>query len=106
MSKEISVVMLGIFVAVLPFLGFPQSWRVIFFVIAGLGIMLLGFFLRADHLHREASPLPTAVGDGQNGARTMAARSPGRVRSSSESASKKISDIAAPPAVSKEVKPD
>lgn len=103
MSKEISVVMLGIFVAVLPFLGFPQSWRVIFFVIAGLGIMLLGFFLRADHLHRESSPLPTTARDDQNGIRTITAR-PGRARASSDSASKKISDIAAPLAVNKEQK--
>jgi hypothetical protein len=54
MSKQTSVLILGIFVAILPFLGFPQSWRIVMFVIAGICIAILAFMLRADHLRREA----------------------------------------------------
>ena len=55
MSKESGVILLGLFVAILPFLGFPQSVRDIFFMLSGLGALALGLFLRADHLKREAS---------------------------------------------------
>ena len=106
MSKGISVVMLGTFVAILPFLGFPQPWRIIFFVIAGLGVTLLGFLLRADHLHRETTPPQTSIQSDQNAARTMAARSPVRIRSTSGGTSRKLADIAAPAVASEEMKPD
>lgn len=75
MSKEIGVVMLGIFVAVLPFLGFPQSWRAVLFVIAGLAIVLLGLLLRADHVRREAAYDLRGADvrpDGRNGGRSQA----------------------------------
>ncbi|MGH7141454.1 MAG: hypothetical protein ACREGH_02370 [Minisyncoccia bacterium] len=51
MSKESGVIVLGLIIAVMPLLGFPPSWREAFFIIAGLATALLGFFLRADHLH-------------------------------------------------------
>src|SRR5438067_1319459 len=60
MSKESGVIILGLFIAVLPFLGFPQSWRDIFFLLAGLGLAAIGFFLRADHLrHESGTPHPS-----------------------------------------------
>jgi hypothetical protein len=61
MSKEATVVILGVFIAVLPFLGFPESWRVVMYVVSGISIMALGFMLRADHLHRESAPRRAAV---------------------------------------------
>lgn len=50
MSKETGVIILGFLVAILPFLGFPESWRVFFFVLLGAGIATLGFVMRAHML--------------------------------------------------------
>ena len=52
MSKETAVLSIGIWVLVLPFLGFPESWRVAFFVLTGLGLIVLGFYLRAEAIGR------------------------------------------------------
>ncbi len=52
MSKEMSLILLGIFVAVLPHLGFPGEIKVIAFAIAGLMIALVGFLLRGETISR------------------------------------------------------
>jgi hypothetical protein len=52
MSKEMSLILLGIFVAVLPHLGFPSEIKVIAFAICGLLIALIGFLLRGETLSR------------------------------------------------------
>ncbi len=52
MSKEMSLILLGIFVAVLPHLGFPSEIKVIAFAIVGLLIALIGFLLRGEILTR------------------------------------------------------
>ncbi len=43
MRKERTLLILGIFVAVLPFLGFPNSWRKLFFVIVGFAIIYISY---------------------------------------------------------------
>ena len=48
MTKDLVIIALGIWVAVLPFLGFPNSWDRIFLVITGLSISVLMFLLRRD----------------------------------------------------------
>lgn len=52
MSKEVSVILLGLFTALVPYLGLPGSWRTILLVITGLCIATLGFFLRREVLSR------------------------------------------------------
>ena len=52
MSKETAVITLGILVIILPFLGFPEAWRVFFFVVTGIGLVVLGFYLRAEVIVR------------------------------------------------------
>ncbi len=52
MSKEMAVIALGIWVIVIPYLGVPGSWRTIILILTGLGIVSLGFFLRAQVLAR------------------------------------------------------
>jgi len=42
------IIVLGIWVAVLPFLGFPNSWDRILFLISGFSISILMFLLRRD----------------------------------------------------------
>ena len=41
MRKERTLLILGLWVAVLPFLGFPNNWRKILFVITGLALIYL-----------------------------------------------------------------
>ena len=55
MSKETSTVLLGLLVAIMPFLGFPQAWRNVFYILGGIVIISLGLLLRADHLHRAST---------------------------------------------------
>jgi hypothetical protein len=52
MSKEMSVIALGLLVIVIPYLGVPSSWKTPFLLGAGLLIMLLGFLLRGAALSR------------------------------------------------------
>lgn len=39
-------------VLALPFLGFPAAWRTLFFVAAGIGLVVLGFYMRAEVIGR------------------------------------------------------
>lgn len=60
MSKEMSVIVLGIVVVVVPFLGIPGDWKTPLFVLAGLGVALIGFLLRGEALSRSPRhPLPS-----------------------------------------------
>jgi hypothetical protein len=43
MRKEKTLLILGLWVAVLSFLGFPESWKKVLFLITGLAIMYLGY---------------------------------------------------------------
>jgi hypothetical protein len=52
MSKEVLVIVLGMVTAVSPFLGLPGDWRTILTVILGLGLSMVGFFLRSETLER------------------------------------------------------
>lgn len=54
MSKEMTLIVLGLFVAILPFLGIFTSWKTPLFVLAGLGVMLLGFLLRGEVIMQSA----------------------------------------------------
>ncbi len=45
MAKQKIIFFLGIWVAILPFLGFPGSWKQIFFLITGLLLAYLGYML-------------------------------------------------------------
>ncbi len=52
MSKEMAVIAFGVWVAVIPYLGIPGSWRTAILVLTGIALMSLGFFLRAEVLSR------------------------------------------------------
>lgn len=43
MRKERTLLFIGIWVAVLPYLGFPNSWRTVFFTITGLALVYLAY---------------------------------------------------------------
>ena len=48
MSKQRWIFILGIWVALLPFFGFPHSWKNTLFVITGLGLIYLSYLLRRE----------------------------------------------------------
>lgn len=48
MSKDPIILILGIVVAIVPFLGFPGSFETVIFVLSGLAIAILAFMLRRD----------------------------------------------------------
>ncbi len=52
MSKEMTIIVLGLFVVVVPYLGIPGEWRVILLVLSGLGLAVTGFLLRGEALAR------------------------------------------------------
>lgn len=52
MSKEMSLIALGVWVIVVPYLGIPGSWRTALLVLTGLGIAAIGFLLRNESLSR------------------------------------------------------
>jgi membrane protein implicated in regulation of membrane protease activity len=43
MRKERTLLILGLWVAILPSLGFPNSWRTVLFVITGIALMYLAY---------------------------------------------------------------
>jgi len=48
MRKERTLLVLGIWVAVLPFLGFPNTWRSVLFVITGIMLVYLAYLFRLE----------------------------------------------------------
>ncbi len=46
MTKDVLLMLLGGFTAFLPFLGFPNSWDMIMFVILGMSVVFVGIAVR------------------------------------------------------------
>ena len=55
MSKEMGVILVGVWLLVLPYLGIPGTWRTTLLIVTGLSAMLLGFLLRGEALSRGVS---------------------------------------------------
>ena len=56
MSLDALIMLSGAFVAVLPFLGFPNSWDRFFFLAAGIFIVALGIIVRRRTGHVVKAP--------------------------------------------------
>lgn len=50
MSKEMGIIVLGLWITISPYLGVPSSWRTVFMIVVGLAIVILGFLLRMESL--------------------------------------------------------
>ena len=61
MSLDALIMLAGAFVAVLPFLGFPNSWDNVLFFLAGVFIIALGIVVRR---RGEKTPQPTPPKNG------------------------------------------
>ena len=64
MVKEIWIVVFGVLVAVMPFLGFPGLWKTIFYVFIGLTIATLSVLIQ----FRKTSEIRSSLSE--NGRRT------------------------------------
>lgn len=58
MSKEMSLIALGIWVVIVPYLGVPSSWRTVLLVLTGLAVAIIGFLLRGEALAEGSSRAP------------------------------------------------
>ena len=52
MSKEVLVIVLGVWILIVPFLGIPSSWKTTIFALSGLAIVVIGFLLRTEAYSR------------------------------------------------------
>ncbi len=60
MSRESTLILLGILIALTPFVGLPLLWRAILLPIFGALVVLIGITLRAHKLARKTD-LPEAA---------------------------------------------
>jgi hypothetical protein len=52
MRKEKTLFIIGLWVIILPFLGFPNSWRKALFLITGLAIMYIAYLFYLEYKKR------------------------------------------------------
>lgn len=50
-----TIIALGLWVIIIPYLGVPGSWRTTLLVLTGLGIVATGFLIRSEGLSRGRS---------------------------------------------------
>ncbi|OGI74199.1 hypothetical protein A2740_01550 [Candidatus Nomurabacteria bacterium RIFCSPHIGHO2_01_FULL_43_16] len=53
MRKARILLILGIWIAVLPYLGFPYSWKDVLFTLSGLGLIWFSYMLYREHKKEE-----------------------------------------------------
>ena len=58
MSKEMSVILLGVTVVLVTYSGLPASWRMALLLAAGLALIVIGFLLRAGEAPRAGKSSP------------------------------------------------
>ncbi len=64
MRKEKALFFIGLFILILPFLGFPNSWKTVLFVIIGTIIIYLAYLFYAevkDRLARNSTETKTFI---------------------------------------------
>ena len=54
MRKERILLILGIWVAILPYLGFPHSWKNVLFTLSGFALMYFSYILFKESKKEEA----------------------------------------------------
>ena len=53
MSKYTIIITLGIWIIILPFLGFPGFWRTLLLVLSGFGVVILTLLIRSESSSRD-----------------------------------------------------
>lgn len=69
MSKQRVIFLFGIWIAILPFLGFPNFWRKILFFITGMFLVYISYTLRkkitTQPKHNNSNPFKDNLNDQQ-----------------------------------------
>lgn len=52
MRKEKTLFIIGLWIIILPFLGFPNTWRKVLFMITGLAIMYMAYLFYLEYKKR------------------------------------------------------
>ena len=63
MKKKRALLMLGVWIAILPYLGFPYAWKQVLFTASGLFVMYIAYLFykgRKERLKREALNMQTS----------------------------------------------
>ncbi|MDP3646382.1 MAG: hypothetical protein Q8R25_04825 [bacterium] len=59
MTTDALIILAGALVAVLPFLGFPNSWDTVFFFLLGIFVVALGIVVRRKQVAQRPRVTPT-----------------------------------------------
>lgn len=59
MNKNKIILILAVILALMPFLGFPSSWKDFFYVITGLLIIMLSLMKKRTELKKNSSEIST-----------------------------------------------
>ena len=54
MRKEKTIFIIGLWIIVLPFLGFPSSWKTVMLVLTGVALIYLGYLFYMEAKERLA----------------------------------------------------
>jgi len=63
MSKNSIILLLGLWVALVPFLGFPGAWKTFFIVVSGLAIAVLSILIALKERARSRAHLTDSIPD-------------------------------------------
>ena len=55
MSKQMSVIALGLWVVVMPYLGIYRSWLTVCMVLSGVALMVIGFCFAEKRWHKSTT---------------------------------------------------
>ncbi len=55
MSREMTLIVLGILTIVIPYTGFPSAWRTAALVLCGAAVALIGFMMRGQALGKSSA---------------------------------------------------
>ncbi len=50
MNRQRVILISGIWVAILPFLGFPNSWKTFFFFVTGAGLVYIAYKMNKERM--------------------------------------------------------
>ncbi|MFA6459171.1 MAG: hypothetical protein WCV79_02110 [Candidatus Paceibacterota bacterium] len=90
MSKRQWLIIFGVFIMVVPFLGFPTEWNKIFYIVVGLLIIIVSYRMAPNSQQKNpASPVSLPYSEHHN--RTEDTRSEGDKQTSSENISSNTS---------------
>lgn len=67
MRRPYILLILGVWVAVLPYLGFPYFWKNIIFTISGIGLMYFSYTLYKESKHSKKYQKETFENFSENG---------------------------------------